>query len=121
MNKQLMKDALGWGSFLWLIGYALGIGFFAFVPPALLGWAIMPFGVLATVWVLLKRIKSREFGYYLLLATTWTVLAVAFDYFFLVKLFNPADGYYKLDVYLYYVLTFALPLAAWQYKKMKRG
>jgi hypothetical protein len=25
-------------------------------------------------------------------------------------MFKPADGYYKLDVYLYYILTFALPL-----------
>jgi hypothetical protein len=33
-----------------------------------------------------------------------------FDYFLLVKVFKPVDGYYKLDVYLYYVLTFILPL-----------
>ena len=38
------------------------------------------------------------------------LIAIVCDYFFLVKVFNAADGYYKLDVYLYYTLTFALPL-----------
>jgi hypothetical protein len=39
-----------------------------------------------------------------------TVIAIVFDYVFLVKVLNPADGYYKLDVYLYYVFTLILPL-----------
>lgn len=42
----------------------------------------------------------------------WTLIAIIFDYFFLVKLLKPADGYYKLDVYLYYSLTFILPVVA---------
>ena len=45
------------------------------------------------------------------------LIAVICDYFFLVKAFNPADGYYKLDVYLYYGLTFILPLAVGLGKK----
>ncbi len=44
---------------------------------------------------------------------------IIFDYFFLVKMFKPADGYYKLDVYLYYVLTFILPLVVGWGKKDK--
>lgn len=32
------------------------------------------------------------------------------DYVFIVKAFNPSDGYYKVDVYLYYALTFLLPV-----------
>ena len=39
-----MKDALGWGFVLWLIGYALGVILFAFVPVNFIGWMIMPIG-----------------------------------------------------------------------------
>jgi len=39
---------------------------------------------------------------------------------FIVKAFKPADGYYKLDVYLYYALTFALPLIVGWRKKLIR-
>lgn len=110
MNKQLLKDAAGWGLFLWFIGYILGIVLFMVVPPDMIGWILMPIGAAITVWVLLKKIKASTWGYYLSLAVVWTLIAVVFDYFFLVKVFQPADGYYKLDVYIYYVLTFVLPI-----------
>ncbi|MCL5113563.1 MAG: hypothetical protein M1372_00135 [Patescibacteria group bacterium] len=116
MNRQLLKDTLGWGFLLWLIGYILGIVLFMVVPPMLLGWIIMPVGIVITLWVLLKKIKAGSLNYYLLLAVVWTLIAVVFDYFFLVKIFKPAGGYYKLDVYLYYILTFVLPLAVSWYK-----
>ena len=44
--------------------------------------------------------------------------AIVLDYLLIVKALNPADGYYKLDVYLYYALTFILPLAAYSRKKI---
>jgi hypothetical protein len=110
MNKQTLKDALGWGFILWLIGYILGIVLFPFVSVSAVGWVIMPVGILITLWVLFTRVKSGSFQYYLILAVVWTLIAILFDYFLLVKLFKPADGYYKLDVYLYYALTFVLPL-----------
>jgi uncharacterized membrane protein len=110
VKKQLLKDAFLWGFVLWLIGYILGILFFPIVPASLLGWVITPFGVLITLWILHKKIKSDTFLYYVFLAVVWVLLAVVCDYFFLVKVFKPTDGYYKLDVYVYYVLTFVLPL-----------
>jgi hypothetical protein len=112
MTIKFYKDAFGWGSALWLIGYILGIIFFAFVPANLIGWVIMPIGLAITLLVLFKKINSNSFRYYLLLALVWTLLAIILDYFLLVKVFKPVDGYYKLDVYLYYILTFVLPLAA---------
>lgn len=118
MNKQLYKDALGWGFVLWLIGYVLGIVLFAFVEPSMLGWIIMPIGTIITLWVLFKKIKSGSLRYYLLLAIAWTLIAIIFDYVFLVMVFKPAGGYYKLDVYLYYALCFILPLAVGWYKKV---
>lgn len=106
----LFKNALGWGISLWLVGYVLGIVLFFIVPPTIIGWVIMPIGVLLTLWVLSKKIKGITFKDYILLAIGWTLIAIVFDYLFLVKVFKPADGYYKLDVYIYYILTFALPL-----------
>ena len=47
-----------------------------------------------------------------LLGLGWSVIAILGDYLFIVKALNPPDGYYKLDVYLYYVLTLALPIGA---------
>lgn len=119
MDKQLIKDSLLWGFILWLFGYILGIVFFAFVPPTLLGWTIMPFGIIFTLWVLFKKIKKDSFKYYLILAIIWTLMAIVLDYFLLVKVFNPADGYYKLDVYLYYVINFILPVVIGWYKTKK--
>ncbi len=114
MSKQLLKDSLGWGFVLWLIGYILGILLFFVLPPSLIGWVIMPVGLVITLWVLLRRVKANLLQYYAILALAWTVIAVVFDYLFIVKAFSPADGYYKLDVYLYYALTFlAPPVVGW--------
>jgi hypothetical protein len=121
MIKQLLKDSLGWGIILWLIGYALGIILFAFMPPALLGWVIMPIGIVITLWVLIKKVKGDSIKYYLLIAIIWTVIAVVFDYLFLVKVFKPAGGYYKLDVYLYYILTFILPIVVGLKRKANKA
>ncbi|MCX9081560.1 MAG: hypothetical protein OIN83_05125 [Candidatus Methanoperedens sp.] len=121
MTKQFAKDAFGWGFILWLIGYALGILLFTVVPLSLVGWIIMPIGTIITIWVLVKKIKADSFRYFALLAVIWALIAVVFDYFFLVKVFKPEDGYYKLDVYLYYTLTFVLPLiVGWRKKKNQR-
>lgn len=110
MSKQFLKDAIVWGFILWLIGYLLGIVLFPIVPNSILGWIIMPIGTTITLWVLLRKIKADSFKYYVLLALVWVLIAITCDYFFLVKIFKPADGYYKLDVYLYYVLTLSFPL-----------
>lgn len=121
MTKQFYKDAFGWGFILWLIGYALGMMLFAVVPISMIGWIIMPIGTIITLWILLKKIKASSFRHYALLAVVWVLIAVVFDYFFLVKAFNPTDGYYKLDVYLYYALTLLLPLfIGWKKKSCSK-
>jgi uncharacterized membrane protein len=110
MTKKFLKDSLGWGFVLWLIGYVLGVILFAIVPPSMIGWVIMPIGIIIMLWVLFKKVGGDSFQYYAMLAVVWTIIAVAFDYLFIVKAFKPADGYYKPDVYLYYALTFVIPL-----------
>jgi uncharacterized membrane protein len=110
MSRRFFMDAFGWGFALWLIGFVLGIVLFMIVPQSMIGWVIMPIGIIIALWILLKKVKGDSFQYYALLAVVWVLIAVACDYFFLVKVFKPTDGYYKLDVYLYYAITFLLPL-----------
>jgi hypothetical protein len=119
VNKTLLKDTLLWGFIVWLVGYGLGIMFFTIVPPNLIGWFITPIGIAVSLFVLFRMIKEIKLNYYLIIAVVWTLIAIVFDYFFLVKAFKPADGYYKLDVYIYYTLTFLLPLLV-GYIKSKR-
>lgn len=80
----------------------------------------MPLGTIIALWVLFKKIKATSFDYYAGVAAAWALIAVAADYLFLVKAFQPAGGYYKLDVYLYYALTFALPLLVGCYKNKRK-
>ncbi len=119
MTKKLLKDSLGWGFVLWLIGYVLGIILFAIVPPSIIGWAIMPIGIIIMLWVLLKKVGGDSFQYYTMLGIVWMLIAVVFDYLFIVKAFEPTDGYYKLDVYVYYALTFIIPLIIGWWKRSK--
>ncbi|HEY6088167.1 MAG TPA: hypothetical protein VD771_00100 [Gemmatimonadaceae bacterium] len=115
MNRQLLKDAFGWGVLLWIVGYALGMILFAFVPPNLIGWIILPIGTAIALWIAFKKVKGDTLRYYWLVALVWTLIAVLGDYVFIVKALKPADGYYKPDVYLYYALTLAIPLfAGWR-------
>lgn len=118
-NKaKLFFNTAFWGCIVWLFGYILGIIFFMFIPKNLIGFVILPLGVAFMLWVLLKKIKRESFMCYVSISILWTIIAVAFDYFFIVKLFNSTD-YYKLDVDIYYALTFILPMAVGWYKKSK--
>ena len=110
MSKITLKNTLGWGLLLWFIGYALGVVLFMVAPPSLIGWILTPIGTVITLWVLFKKIRPASMQQALVLSVSWTAIAVVCDYLFLVMLLKPADGYYKLDVYLYYALTFLLPL-----------
>ena len=115
-NKgKIFLNTFFWGLILWLFGYILGIVFFAFVPKELIGWYIMPIATIFTLWVLFKKIKRESFICYIGLGVIWTIMAIILDYFFLVKLFKSV-GYYKIDVYIYYFLTLALPIAIGAYK-----
>lgn len=115
-NKgKIFLNTVFWGFVLWFFGYVLGFVFFVFVPKDLIGWCIMPFGIIATLWVLLKKIKREELMCYFGLGLIWTIMAIVLDYIFLVKMLS-ATNYYKLDVYIYYILTFILPLVVGWYK-----
>ncbi|MBS3913625.1 MAG: hypothetical protein KG003_03950 [Bacteroidetes bacterium] len=118
-DRSYFKDTLGWGFLLWLFGYVLGMLLFAFVPTALLGWIITPVATVITIWVLYKKIASPSFGYSLHVAILWTFIAMIMDYLFIVKAFHPEDGYYKADIFIYYGLTFFLPIIVGFLKRNK--
>ena len=118
---KFLKDGLGWGFLLWLIGYVLGFILFFVVPPSAIGWIIMPIGIAITLWVLLRKINVEKLGQYVFIGIIWALIAIICDYFFLVKLLQPSDGYYKPDVYLYYALTLILPAIVGWLKKSKRS
>jgi uncharacterized membrane protein (DUF485 family) len=114
MSQQhfLARECLGWGSLLWLFGYALGFVFFPLAPMNLIGWYVMPIGLAFTALVLWKWVRADTLAAGLVIGVTWCVIAVILDYVFIVKLLNPPDGYYKLDVYLYYASAFLMPVLA---------
>lgn len=101
---------MGFGVLLWFIGYLLGILFFMIVPPSLIGWFITPIGIAITLWVLMKKSRAVTFSDFFITGIVWLFIAVLLDYLFIVKLLQPADGYYKADVYFYYLTTLLLPV-----------
>jgi hypothetical protein len=78
----------------------------------LIGWYVMPIGLAFTALVLWKWVRADTLAAGLVIGVTWCVIAVILDYVFIVKLLNPPDGYYKLDVYLYYASAFLMPVLA---------
>ena len=118
-KKRIFLQNLIWGFVLWLIGYVLGIVFFMIMPQNMIGWVIMPIGIVITLLVLLKRINRETFSAYLDVALVWTLMAIVLDFVFIALLFAAGASYYKVDVYIYYALTFALPLAVGAFKLRK--
>ena len=111
-RRFLIRQGLGWGVLLWLVGYLLGLILFPIVPTGQIGWYLMPIGFAFTCLVLWKWVRVDELGRAVVLGIVWCAVAILLDYSFIVKLLHPADGYYKLDVYLYYASTFLLPVIA---------
>ena len=113
LNKEMKTkiiDFLVCGVGIWLIGYIASIILYGLVPGSLLGWVI---GIIFTPILLYVsyirfRNRSENSSYFLFVAIFWTLIAIVFDYFFIVLLFKP-ENYYQLDVYFYYFATFLLP------------
>lgn len=113
-----IKNMLLWGFILWLVGYIAGIVLFFVVPKDYIGWVITPLATIFTIWVLIKKVKRPELMCYFGTGLIWMVMAIVLDYLFNVVLLKIGNAYYKPDVFLYYFLTFVLPIAVgyWKYK-----
>lgn len=115
--KEKLLNTFVWGFVLWFVGYVAGFLLFFVVPKESIGWIITPFATILTIWVIIKKIRRPELMCYFGLGLLWTIMAIGLDYVFLVKMFKTGSVYYKSDVYLYYALTFTLPMivGCWKY------
>jgi hypothetical protein len=110
--KTKLIDAVLLGSAIWLIGYIVSIILYGLVPSSLLGWVLFVLLAPLTVYITYLRFRKRKetAAYYFAVALVWVMLAVVFDYLLIVKAFG-AQGYYKADVFVYYLTTFIITIA----------
>ena len=110
--KTKLVDAVLLGSAIWLIGYIASIILYGFAPSSLLGWVLFVLLTPLTIYIAYLRFRKRKetAAYYAAVALVWVVLAMVLDYVFIVKALN-AQGYYKADVFVYYLTTFIVPFA----------
>jgi len=76
MARFVARDLVAFGFGLWLFGYALGVVFFAFVPPAMIGWYVAPIGVAATVFTLWTWVGIPSPGQGMVVGIVWNLIAV---------------------------------------------
>jgi hypothetical protein len=114
MNEWI-KDMFGLGILLWLIGYLTSIVLFFSPFAGMMGWIITlvftPITI-AIVWWWFQR-RSLSISYYIIAGCVWTMVAIVFDYLCIVQLFQAT--YYGPDVFLYYALTFLIPVGVGVY------
>jgi hypothetical protein len=115
MDKEFIKtkliDILVFGVLIWLIGYIASIILYSFIPSNLLGWILCIIFTPITFLIAYLRFKNRKqpMKCYIGVAVFWTLIAIIFDYIFIIKLFNSIE-YYKPDVFVYYIMTFLIPI-----------
>ena len=113
---QVIKDTAGLGTGLWLIGYLASLVLF-FTPVAvIMGWILRviftPITIAITWWWFRER-ETLPLQYYAGVGVAWVLIAVVLDYLFIVQLFQAA--YYEADVFVYYALTFLIPVCVGLY------
>jgi hypothetical protein len=114
--QQLLKDTLGLGTLLWLIGYLASVALYFSPLSYALGWVIVVIFTPFTIWVTWWWFKTRALPlpYYAGVGIAWTAIAVVLDYLFIVLLFH-SPGYYAPDVFIYYALMFLIPVGVGAY------
>jgi hypothetical protein len=110
-TRTKLIDTFGLGFVIWLVGFVASIILWGFVSHDILGWVLFLIFIPLMLYLPYMRFRERKerLSYYLIVGLVWLLVAVVFDYIFIVKLFNSQD-YYKLDVFVYYAVTFLMPL-----------
>ena len=110
-----IKDTVGLGTLLWLFGYLTSMVLFFSPFVSIMGWIITivftPVTIAITWWWF--RVRNLTLLYYAGVGLVWTVIAVVLDFFFIVQLFHAT--YYSPDVFIYYALTFLIPVGVGLY------
>jgi hypothetical protein len=119
--KPWIKDTAGLGVALWLIGYLASLVLFFTPYAATMGWLLTaiftPFTIAIAWWWFRKR-EHLSLEYYAVVGVAWVLIAVVFDYLFIVLLFKAT--YYNPDVFVYYALTFLIPVGVGLYLNQSR-
>jgi len=116
LNRKLV-DTLFTGILVWAIGYAMGFYIITIPgypdvmmqPSVLIG--VSAVGILVTGGIAYLRFRRRSglgWGYALVVGASWLVVALVFDFLFIVLLFG-AYGYYRPHILVYYLLTLIVP------------
>ena len=108
--KSWIKDNCGLGILFWLIGYLTSIALFFSPYASIMGWIITPIFTPITIAITWWWFRARRLvlTYYIWVGVAWTMIAVVLDYLFIVQMFQAT--YYGFDVFLYYALTFLIPI-----------
>ena len=119
--KQILKDTAGLGTGLWLVGYLASLLLFLSPFAGSMGWVLLvvctPVTIAVAWWWF--RVRDLPLTYYANVGAAWTVIAVVLDYLFIVLLFQAT--YYGFDVFVYYALTFLIPVGVGVYLRRAAG
>jgi hypothetical protein len=114
--KQWIKDTAGLGVVFWLIGYLASLVLFFSPFAASMGWILLviftPVTLVITWWWFHMR-GQHPLQYYAGVGAAWVGIAIALDFFFIVLLFQAT--YYGPDVFVYYIVTFLIPVGVGLY------
>lgn len=112
---------IGFGTGFWLFGYILSIVLFFSPYASSMGWILLSVCTPVTIAITWWWFRTREHPcmYYLKVGLAWTVIAIVFDFLFIVVLLQAA--YYGADVFVYYTLTFLIPVGIGYYLTGKRA
>ena len=112
---EWIKGTIVLGILLWLFGYLISIALFFSPVASIMGWIITaiftPVTVVVTWWWFRRR--NLALTDYVLVGVLWTIIAVVFDYLFIVQLLRAS--YYGTDIFVYYILTFLIPIGVGLY------
>ncbi len=118
--KQAAKDAFLLGTGFWLLGYIASLLLYATPLYPVMGWIMIAVFTPVTLGITWRYFSSRSLPlrYYAAIGLSWTAIAVVLDYLFIVLLF--AATYYGSDVFVYYAITFAVPVCVgWRINRGK--
>lgn len=114
--KQWIKDTAGLGTALWFMGYLASLVLFFSPYAGIMGWILLVIFTPVTmviVWWWFSRRELLPLQYYVKVGVAWVLIAVVLDYLFIVLMFQAA--YYGTDVFLYYTVTFLIPVGVGLY------
>lgn len=120
--KQWIKDMAGLGTGLWLIGYLASLAlYFTPIWETMGGWILLiiftPLTIAITWWWFNRR-EQLPLQYYAGVGIAWMLIAIVLDYLFIVRLFHAT--YYGTDVFVYYAMTFLIPVGVGLYLNRTR-